>query len=259
MLFSTMRAFCAVLLVASLAACGAKTGVTRGEVPGYGTLHDGEYTLPAVDPQYLEEPNRRALVPYVHPDAPGTIVVDPFAKFLFYVLPDGQAMRYPIAVGREGKGFRGTATVGRKEAWPGWQPTANMLRTEPEVYRPFARGIPGGVASPLGARALYLYRGGKDSHYRIHGTNDMGSIGNSGSAGCIRLFNHDIIDLFNRVGVGAPVRVRTLEESIHYEGEAVAHRGVELPPKVVDPNVIYDAVRADEARKAQAAAEAGAG
>jgi lipoprotein-anchoring transpeptidase ErfK/SrfK len=232
MSFTTMRALGALFLVAALAACGAKTGASRGEVPGYGALHDGDYTLPAVDPQYLVEPNRRALVPYMHPDAPGTIVVDPFAKFLFWVNGDGTATRYPIAVGREGLGFRGSATVRRKEIWPGWQPTANMLRREPEVYGPYRDGVEGGLRSPLGARALYLYRGGRDTYYRIHGTNDLGSIGHNSSAGCIRLFNQDIIDLFLKTDTSTDVRVRTLEESIRYEGEAMAHRGDDMAPTI---------------------------
>jgi lipoprotein-anchoring transpeptidase ErfK/SrfK len=246
-----------VLLLALLAACGARDkDVTRGapeEVPGYGTLQDGEFTLPPIDPQYLAEPNRRAEVPYAAGDDPGTIVVDPFAKFLFLVGEGGTAIRYPIAVGREGRGFRASATVGDMREWPSWQPTANMLRSEPEVYGAFARGIPGGLASPLGARALYLYRGGKDTHFRIHGTNDVQAIGNAGTAGCIRLFNHDIIDLYSRVSRGTKVRVRTYQESVQYEGEAVANRGVELPPRIVPPEEIYDAVAAQQAAATPAA------
>lgn len=242
------RAVTVAAIVLALGSCGLRDGrVTRGEVDGYGIIQDGPYTLPAVDPQYLQGVNRRAEVPYAGSDAPGTIVVDPFAKFLFLVQPGGTALRYPIAVGREGRGFAGTATVGRKAAWPGWTPTANMLRSEPEVYGPFARGIPGGLASPLGARALYLYRGSRDTRYRIHGTNDLGLIGNSGSAGCIRLFNHDIIQLHELVQPGALVRVRTYEESVAMEGEEIANRGVELPPKIVDPDVIYGAVAEEQA------------
>lgn len=242
-----------LVVAASLSACGSLGDVASrrgGEVPGYERLIDGEYILPAVDRKYLAGVNRRAQVAYGGPEAPGTIVVDPHAKFLFLVMEGGQAMRYPIAVGREGRGFTGTATVGRKARWPGWQPTANMIQTEPEVYAPFARGIPGGLASPLGARALYLYRGGQDTYFRIHGTNDLASIGNSGSAGCIRLFNHDIIQLYELVQPGAPVVVRTYEQSVFHEGEELANRGSELPPTVVDPEVIYGFVAAQEAARA---------
>ena len=134
----------------------------------------------------------------------------------------------------------------RKADWPGWTPTRNMLRTEPEVYGPFAKGIPGGVASPLGARALYLYRGGRDTYFRIHGTNDVRSIGNANTAGCIRLFNQDVIHLAERTPMGTEVIVRTYEESVAAEGEAMANRGVELPATIVDPDVIYAAVDAEK-------------
>ncbi len=204
-------------------------------VPGYGYLADHGYNLPPIPAQFLKPPNRRAEVDFAGSDAPGTIVIDPHAKFLFLVEPDGRAIRYPIAVGREGRGFRFASVVGEKRVWPGWAPTANMLRVEPEVYGPFRGGIPGGLRSPLGARALYLYRGGADSRYRIHGTNDLEAIGNSGTAGCIRLFNHDVIELYDRVPVGTRVRVRSYAESVRLEGEAMANRGVELPARIIPP------------------------
>jgi lipoprotein-anchoring transpeptidase ErfK/SrfK len=233
---------CAAL--GALSACGTSPdGVTRG---AYDQLADGEYTIPAVDRTYLVEPNRRTEVAYAGYEPPGTIVVDPFAKFLYLVEEDGRAIRYPIAVGREGRGFRGAATIERKEEWPGWAPTANMLRTEPEVYGPFAGGIPGGVASPLGARSLYLYRGGRDTRYRIHGTNDLESIGNATTAGCIRLFNQDIIDLFDRTPMGARVVVRTYEEAAASPDAQWLDRGRELPPRIVDPALVYAAVEASE-------------
>lgn len=224
--------------LATLAACAS----TPAQDPVYGPLTDGDINLPAVPAQYLQEPNRRAQVTYNGSESAGTIVVDPYAKFLYLVEDGGQATRYPIAVGREGRGFSGYATVAYTRDWPGWAPTKNMLRSEPEVYGPFAKGIPGGVASPLGARALYLYRGGRDTRYRIHGTNDLESIGNANTAGCIRLFNHDIIDLAERAPSGTQVKVRTYDQSVALEGEALANRGVELPPKIVDPALIYAAV-----------------
>jgi lipoprotein-anchoring transpeptidase ErfK/SrfK len=245
-----VRLLPAIAFTCLLAACAgpSQDGGTPNAVAGYDVLPDGEFTLPAIDPQYLVEPNRRADVPYAGSESPGTIVVDPHAKFLFLVGEAGTAIRYPIAVGREGRGIRGASAVGDKRIWPGWTPTANMLRREPEVYGPFAGGIPGGLASPLGARALYLYRGGRDTRYRIHGTNDVAAIGNAGTAGCIRLFNHDIIDLFNRVEPGTRVVIRGYEESVALEGEAMANRGVELPPRIVPPEEIYDAVAEQEAR-----------
>ncbi|MCX7890310.1 MAG: L,D-transpeptidase [Rhodobacteraceae bacterium] len=239
-----------VLVTMLLAACaGPPAETTRaagevGTVKGYGVLQDGAYTLPAVPAKYLEKPNRRTIVYYTGPEAPGTIVVDPWAKFLYLVGDDGTAIRYPIAVGREGRGFRRNAVIGDMREWPGWTPTANMLRSEPEVYGPFRGGIPGGLASPLGARALYLYRGGADTRYRIHGTNDLEAIGNAGTAGCIRLFNHDIIDLYGRVTRGTPVVVRSYEESVRLEGEDFANRGIELPARIVPPEDIAAALAA---------------
>lgn len=227
---------CAAL---ALAACGAPPppqveevigGVRASEiVPGYGLIEDNGYTLPPIPPGYLEGVNRRAVVPYRGTEAAGTLEIDPYAKFLYWVQADGTAVRYPIAVGREGRGISGSFTVGRKAEWPGWTPTANMLRREPEVYGPYRGGVPGGLESPLGARALYLYRGSRDTYFRIHGTNDLSSIGNSGSAGCIRLFNHDAIDLYNRVPSGTRVVVRSYEESVRIEGAAMANRGTQLP------------------------------
>lgn len=237
------------LMALTLAACSNARLEEEALRQDYGEVLDAGILIPAVDPQYLEEPNRRVQVEYTGLEEPGTIVVDPYAKFLYFIEEDGMATRYPVAVGREGRGFSGEARIARKAEWPGWQPTANMLRTEPEVYGPFRRGIPGGVASPLGARALYLYRGNRDTFYRIHGTNDMASIGNSGSAGCIRLFNQDIIHLSARTPDNAPVIVRTYEESVAAEGEEMANRGVELPPTIVDPDLVYAAVEADAARR----------
>jgi len=247
-----MRAALALPVVLALAACGGGgTGeasrASTATVPGYGAMVDGPYTLPPVPAKYLEKPNRRTTVYYTGSEAPGTIVVDPHAKFLYLVGDDGTALRYPIAVGREGRGFRRSAVIGDMREWPGWTPTRNMLRTEPEVYGPYAGGIPGGLASPLGARALYLYRNGADTRYRIHGTNDMEAIGNAGTAGCIRLFNQDIIDLYNRVGPGTPVVVRSYEESVLLEGEEYANRGVELPARIVPPEDIAAALAEQEA------------
>lgn len=256
MFVHSIRALALCLLFGALSACAtAPNDAGRGADTGpYGPVVDGDITIPAVDPVYLADPNRRANLPYNGTEAPGTIVVDPHAKFLYLVEEGGTATRYPVAVGREGRGFRGTGTIQRKEEWPGWTPTANMLRQEPEVYGPFARGIPGGVASPLGARSLYLYRGGKDTRFRIHGTNDLKSIGNANSAGCIRLFNQDVIDLYNRAPMGTRVVVRTYPQSVALEGEEMANRGQELPPTMVDPDVVYAAVEAEKQRRAAAAA-----
>ena len=241
---------CSCLLLAACAGSGpnGSVGVPKN-LPEYGEVQEGYITVSAVDPQFLHEPNRRAFVTYYGEEAPGTIVVDPYAKFLYFVEGPESAVRYPIAVGRQGRGFQGEAIVGRMAEWPGWTPTPNMLRSEPEVYGPFARGIPGGKASPLGARALYLYRGGRDTYYRIHGTNDPATIGNQGSAGCVRMFNQDVIDLYARVAVGANVVVRSYEQSVSAEGYEMANRGGEMVPRPIDPVALYAFVEEEKRRK----------
>lgn len=211
---------CAVAALITLTACASTptTPTAPKETPGYEGAQDGEFFIQPVDKSYLIPGNKREEVDYAAGDAPGTIVVDVYARKLYYVLEGNRAMRYAIAVGREGLSFKGSGNIGRKAEWPSWTPTRNMVRTRPDLYAEFAGGLPGGLENPLGARALYLYRGGRDSLFRIHGTIDNASIGRATSAGCIRLFNQDAIDLYNRVNIGTPVRVRTYEESLAAEG-----------------------------------------
>lgn len=184
----------------------------------YGEIIDGGFRIAPVPPRYLTERTYRVTVAYTGPEPAGTIVVDPYARVLYYVLGPSRAYRYGIAVGRAGKGFSGNAVIRRKEEWPFWQPTQNMIRTEPQFYAQYANGLPGGPINPLGARALYLYKGGRDTFYRIHGTNDVKSIGHATSAGCIRLFNHDILDLYAQVPLDTPVTVRSEADSLAFEG-----------------------------------------
>lgn len=140
--------------------------------------------------------------------APGTVVVDTKHMLLYYVLPHGMAMRYGIAAGSEAAGWTGTATVGRKEEWPHWMPPSDMLKRWPHLQPTAdAGGLPGGPENPLGARAMYLFQGNKDTLYRIHGTNEPDQIGQAVSSGCIRMSNIDAIDLYNRVKVGTKVIV----------------------------------------------------
>ena len=146
---------------------------------------------------------RRHIVDYQRSERPGTILVDTDAKFLYYVLPGGKAIRYGVAVGEEAMAWSGVATVGRMSEWPDWIPT-------PEIQArlgPYPSRVHGGAANPLGARALYLYEGNKDTLYRIHGTNQPEYIGQAISSGCIRMTNEDVIDLFDRVRVGTMVVV----------------------------------------------------
>ncbi|MEW5424708.1 L,D-transpeptidase [Amorphus sp. 3PC139-8] len=139
-------------------------------------------------------------------EAPGTIIVDTDKHYLYYVLPGGKAVRYGVGVGREGFAWSGETKVGRKAQWPSWTPPAEMIARDPKLKK-YAGGMPGGVDNPLGARALYLYEGNRDSLYRIHGTNEPWSIGQNVSSGCIRMLNDDVEDLYSRASVGSKVVV----------------------------------------------------
>ena len=134
---------------------------------------------------------------------PGDIHVDATARYLYHIGTDGTAMRYGVAIGRRGLYQPGTFRIGRKAEWPSWTPTANMIRREPELYAQFADGVPGGPENPLGARAFYLYDGGRDTYLRIHGTPQPWSIGTSASSGCVRMVNAHVIDLYDEVSIGA--------------------------------------------------------
>jgi len=156
------------------------------------------YAQAAIPEQY-----QRHIVDFQRRERPGTILVDTDSRYLYYVLPQGKAIRYGVTVGEEAMAWSGVATVGRMTEWPDWIPT-------PEIQArlgPYPARVPGGPANPLGARALYLYEGGKDTLYRIHGTNQPEYIGRAISSGCIRMTNGDIIDLFGRVKVGTTVVV----------------------------------------------------
>jgi lipoprotein-anchoring transpeptidase ErfK/SrfK len=142
---------------------------------------------------------RRATVEYPTNEAPGTIVVDTQNTYLYYVLAGGKAIRYGIGVGREGFTWSGVKSVERKAEWPDWTPPPEMIARSP--YLP--RFMAGGATNPLGARAMYL----SGSFYRIHGTNAPSTIGSRATAGCIRMANEDVIDLYDRVKVGTKVVV----------------------------------------------------
>jgi len=150
----------------------------------------------------IPEPYRRHIVTYHRKEAPGTIVIDSDARYLYYVLPGGQAIRYGVSVGEEALAFSGVAKVGRKQEWPSWTPTPEIkARLDVPDY------VSPGPQNPMGARALYLYEGRKDTLYRIHGTNQPEYIGQAISSGCIRMTNEDVIDLYNRVKPGTVVVV----------------------------------------------------
>ena len=143
----------------------------------------------------------------VRDDAPAAQIHVLTQQFrLIFTLGGGAAYAYPIGVGVDGRAFRGEAQVGRKAEWPSWTPTANMIAREPGLYARYAAGVPGGAPeNPMGARALYLHRNGRDTMYRIHGTSQPWGVGRAASAGCIRMFNSHVAQLYDLVPVGAPV------------------------------------------------------
>lgn len=167
--------------------------------PSLASSHSGKaFIIPLeFQPQRIDNPGHAA----------GTLVVDTGNRQLVLVETHRFAIRYPIAVGRAGLAFKGAATVDHKAKWPSWRPTQNMIRRNPKRYARFAKGVAGGRSNPLGARALYLYRDGRDTMYRIHGTNEPSSIGRAVSNGCIRMFNEHVEDLYERVPLGTKVFV----------------------------------------------------
>ena len=136
-------------------------------------------------------------------ERPGTITVDTNNRYFYLSLPNGQAVRYGVGVGRQGFTWKGRTHIGRKEAWPDWTPPAAMLKRRPDL----PRHMVGGEDNPLGARAMYLFSGNRDTMFRIHGSNEPWTIGQAVSSGCIRMLNNDVTDLFSRVKVGATVVV----------------------------------------------------
>jgi lipoprotein-anchoring transpeptidase ErfK/SrfK len=141
---------------------------------------------------------------------PGQLLVLPRAHFLYYITAPGEALRYGVGVGRAGLEFQGTAVIGAKRKWPTWRPTNEMIERDPGAYSKFIDNDyvqPGGPGNPLGARALYLFQNGRDTYYRIHGTNAPRTIGLSVSNGCIRMLNEHVKDLYERVPIGTKVTV----------------------------------------------------
>lgn len=150
----------------------------------------------------------REVVDFNTSERPGTIIVRTRERALYQVLPNGQAKRYLVAVGKEGFAWSGVARIGMKRKNPTWTPPAEMIERTPK-YAKWRNGMPGGIPeNPLGARALYLFDGGGDTMYRIHGTNAPSSIGTAASSGCIRMLNREVVELFNNTPVGTKVIVQ---------------------------------------------------
>lgn len=172
----------------------------------YRAVPEERFPIPAVDVARIDPRYLRQQVAYNSAETIGTIVVDPNAKFLYLIQEGNQALRYGVGVGRVGFGWSGRALINMKREWPIWTPPASMIEREPQ-YAQYAGGMEPGLDNPLGARALYLFEGGRDTLYRLHGTREQWSIGQAVSSGCIRLFNQDIIDLYERTPLGTTVVV----------------------------------------------------
>lgn len=219
MMMKTRRAALTIMGYGFLAGCvsrpegikmsgGSSPAIDPSFQATYAALPDEPFPVDAVDLKRVDPKFLRREVPYMTNEQPGTVVVDPAARYAYLVKEGGKALRYGVGVGKqEGFNFRGEATIARKAEWPRWTPTQDMIRREPERYTKYAGGLPGGAGNPLGPRALYLFRDGEDTLYRLHGTVEPWTIGKMVSSGCIRFLNQDIIDLYGRVPVGSKVVV----------------------------------------------------
>ena len=168
-----------------------------------GSIPDGQFQIRKVNLEKIDPSFHRQLVPFTHHEQPGTLVIDAKNHFLYLLREGNTAIRYGVGVGREGFSWSGTASVGRKAEWPDWIPPKEMLLRQPEL----PERMPGGPENPLGARALYLFVGNKDTLYRIHGTREPWTIGKNVSSGCIRLLNEEVADLYLRTPIGTRVVV----------------------------------------------------
>ena len=173
----------------------------------YAAREDGGHRLPAIPIERLDKRFVRQIVIDPTAERPGTIVVDTTAHYLYFVLEDRRAVRYGVSLGKAGFDWVGSAVVQFKKAWPVWTPPPEMIKRKPELVK-YAQGMPPGPQSPLGARALYLFKDGRDTMYRLHGTPEWSSIGKNASSGCVRMMNQDVIDLYNRVSGPTTVHVR---------------------------------------------------
>jgi len=207
--FCVLGAGAAAAAVAGCAPEGSFQQATLGyrPVPQLGTPEREPFKVPRVDMKKIPTQFHRQYVKHTGRYKSGTLVVDVANKHLYLIGDGDQAIRYGIGVGRAGFAWGGEAYIGRKATWPTWTPPPAMIRRDPDL-RKWAGGMEGGPSNPLGARALYLYTGGRDTLYRLHGTNEPMSIGQAMSSGCIRMLNTDAIDLYERVPARAKVVVK---------------------------------------------------
>lgn len=185
-----------------------KNNVLGNPANMYSSVKDNGFHIPAVNIDKMSPAHVRQIVTYKTTERPGTVVVNQNSRYLYFVLENDQAIRYAVGVGPASRNFQGTARIAYKQAWPRWTPTQSMLKRNPKHYGQYKNGVNGGPNNPMGARALYIYKDGKDTYYRVHGTNAPDSIGKAVSAGCIRLLPQDIIDLHKRVQPGAKIIIQ---------------------------------------------------
>jgi lipoprotein-anchoring transpeptidase ErfK/SrfK len=172
----------------------------------YAALPEERFPVPAVNLSRVDSQYYRRVVEYRTEHLPGTVIVDTPHRYLYFVMQSGRAMRYGIGVGKVGFVWNGTARIAAKRPWPTWTPPKEMIEREPDLEK-YAKGMPPGLDNPLGARALYIYKNGQDTLYRLHGTSEAHTIGKAVSSGCIRLLHQDVIDLYERVRPGAKIVV----------------------------------------------------
>jgi lipoprotein-anchoring transpeptidase ErfK/SrfK len=178
----------------------------------YGPVTGDRFPVPAVNLTQIDRSFLVTSVAYEGSEEPGTVVVNPATRFLYLVQEGGSAIRYGVGVGREGFGWSGSARIKSKQEWPDWYPPSEMIARQPELRAKMSAlqsglGMPGGPGNPLGARAMYLWQGNKDTLFRIHGTVEPWTIGKRVSSGCIRMINQDAMDLYDRVPLDTPVVV----------------------------------------------------
>lgn len=175
----------------------------------YQAMPEEQFPLPAVDISKVDQKFWRQEVDYPTSETKGTVIVDTPNKYLYHVLGNGRAMRYGIGVGRDGFAWAGRAVIAYKREWPRWTPPDEMVARQPALqpYSIANGGMPPGLKNPLGARAMYIHKDGRDTLYRIHGSPEAWSIGKAVSSGCIRMLNQDVIDLYNNVRDGSTIVV----------------------------------------------------
>ncbi len=229
------------LALAGLAGCNTTARETaRPAAPAedpmyalmYGPKPDEQFPLPEIPYKRIPRQFLRQMVANPTGERPGVIVVDTANHFLYLTYENGQAMRYGVGLGRAGFEWSGRGVIQYKRQWPRWTPPDEMIARQPELepYSSRNGGMEPGLKNPLGARALYIFKDGKDTIYRLHGSPEWWTIGKSVSSGCVRLLNQDIVDLYNRVPDGTPIVVTALGPAqqgvpIGQEGVPVAQYG----------------------------------